>query len=97
MYNDKLKELELCAIESIITCTSQKNEITMNSIIDKPRLYIAASMDIKKTTESLNQILEYKKEAAKQMLQCENEKQINYFADLIKQADNMIKLVLGIY
>lgn len=98
MYNKKLEELKQRAIQSIITCTSETNKVTMNSKINKLHsLHIAASMDIEKTTKSINQILEYKKEAAKQMLECENEKQIDAIAGVIKQADNMIKQILGMY
>jgi len=60
-------------------------------------LHIAAYMDIAKTTESLNHVLEYKKEAANQMLQCSDEDQMKQLAEAIKQADDMIKKLLGIY
>lgn len=63
---------------------------------DLHSLHIAASMDIEETTKSLIQVLEYKKEFAKQMLECTEEKQMNMIAEVIAEADNMIKKILGI-
>jgi hypothetical protein len=94
----KLEELQQCAIHSVMARTKDANEATMATRIGELHsLHIAASMDIKKTTESLNQILEYKKEAAKQMLRCSDEKTMDTIAGVIMQADDMIRKVLGMY
>lgn len=78
--------------------TSEANEATMATRTGELHsLHVAASMNIERTTESLTQILEYKKEAAKQMLLCKDEKQMDTFAGIIMQADDMIRKVLGMY
>lgn len=98
MEEIKLKILQQRAIQNVITRTSDANTATMATRIGELNfLHIAASMDIKKTTNSLNQILEYKKEAAKQMLRSSDENQMDTLAGIIMQADNMIKQVLGMY
>ena len=92
----KLEELQQCAIHSVMARTSEANTASMATRIgDLHSLHIAAEMNIEKTTESLNQILEYKKEAAKQMLRCSDEKTMDTIAGVIMQADDMIRKVLG--
>lgn len=94
----KLEELQQSAINNVISRILDANEATKTTRIGElHNLHIAASMNIEKTTESLNHILRYKKEIARQMLLCSNEKQMNIIAELIIQADNMIKEILGIY
>lgn len=53
--------------------------------------------EVDEYNESLNQILEYKKEAVKQMRRCSDEKQMDTFAGVIMKADDMIRKVLGMY
>lgn len=94
----KLEELQQCAMQNVMARTSEANEATIATRIGELHsLHIAAEMNIERTTESLTQILEYKKEAAKQMLRCSDEKQMDTFACVIMQADDMIKKVLGMY
>lgn len=91
-----LKQLQLCAIHNVMARTSDANNATMATRIGELNsLHISASMDIEKTTESLKEILAYKKEAAKQMLQCSDEEQMEHTAELIKHADDMVRKVLG--
>ena len=98
MMRSKLEELQQCAIHNVMARTLEANEATMATRIGELHsLHVAAEMNIERTTESLNQILEYKKEAAKQMLRCSDEKQMDTFAGVIMQADDMIKKVLGMY
>ena len=94
----KLEELQQCAIQNVMARTSDANNATMATRIGGLNsLHVAASMDIEKTTKSLNHILAYKKEIAKQMLRCSDEEQMKYIAEIIKHADDMIKQVLGMY
>ena len=87
-----------CAIHNVIARTSDAYDATMATRIGELNyLHVAASMDIQKTIESLNHILEYKQEAAKQTLRCSDEEQMVQIAQIIKQADDMICKVLGIY
>ena len=60
-------------------------------------LHVAAYMDIEKTTQSLNNILAYKKELALTMLRCSDEEQMKILAEAIKYSDDMIRKVLGMY
>ena len=93
-----LKQSQQCAIHNVMARTSDANNATMATRIGElDSLHIAASMDIEKTTESLKEILAYKKEVAKQMLWCSDETQMNYIAEALKQADSMIRKVLGMY
>ena len=93
-----LKQLQLCAIHNVMARTSDANNATMATRIGELNsLHISASMDIEKTTESLKEILAYKKEAAKQMLRCSSEEQMEHIAEIIKHADDMIRKVLGMY
>jgi len=94
----KLEKLQQRAIHNVMARTSEANTASMAYRIgDLHSLHIAAEMNIEKTTETLNQILEYKKEAAKQMLRCSDEKTMDTIAGVIMHADNMIRQVLGMY
>lgn len=96
MEDLRLKKLQQCAIHNVMARTLDANNATAATRIGELNsLHVAASMDIKKTTESLNQILAYKQEVAKQMLRCSDEKQMEQIAQVIKQADAMICKVLG--
>jgi hypothetical protein len=93
-----LKQLQLCAIHNVMARTSDANNATIATRIGELNsLHISASMDIEKTTESLKEILAYKKEAAKQMLQCSDAEQMKILAEAIKHADDMVSKVLGMY
>jgi uncharacterized protein Smg (DUF494 family) len=93
-----LKQLQLCAIHNVMARTSDANNATMATRIGELNsLHISASMDIKKTTESLKEILAYKKEAAKQMQQCSDAEQMKILAEAIKYSDDMVRKVLGMY
>jgi len=94
----KLEELQQCAIHNVMARTSDANTASMSKRIgDLHSLHIAAYMEIEKTTESLNHVLNYKKEVSEQMLRCSDEKMCEQLAQLIKYADNMICKVLGVY
>ena len=98
MGYSKLKTLQECAIHNVMARTSDANNATMATRIGELNsLHVAASMDIEKTTESLNHILAYKQEVAKQMLRCSDEEKMEQIAQVIKQADDMICKVLGMY
>ena len=98
MEDLRLKRLQQCAIHDVMARTSDANNATMATRIGELNsLHVAAYMDIEKTTQSLNNILAYKKEAAVQMLQCSDEEQMKMIAEVIKQADDMIRKVLGMY
>lgn len=97
MEDLRLKRLQKCAI-TVMERTSDANNAKMATRIGELNsLHVAASMDIEKTTESLKEILAYKKEAAKQMLRGSSEEQMEHIAELIKHADDMIRKVLGMY
>jgi len=94
----KLEELQQCAIQNVIARTSEANTAsTAIRVGGLNGLHIAAYMEIEKTTESLNHILLYKKEVANRMLRCSDEKLFELYAEMIKQADDMIRKVLGMY
>lgn len=109
MEDLRLKKLQQCAIQNVMARISDAyNTTAATGIGELNFLHVAASMDIEKTTESLNQILAYKKEAAKQMLaykqkaekqmlRCSDGEQMKQIAQIIKQADIMIGKVLGMY
>ena len=98
MEDLKLKRLQQCAIHNVMARTSDANNATMATRIGELNsLHVAASMDIEKTTESLKEILAYKKEVAKQMLRCSDEEQMKHIAEIIKHADDMVRQVLGMY
>jgi len=94
----KLEELQQCAIHNVMARTSEANTASMAYRIgDLHSLHIAAHMDIENTTKSLKDVLNYKKEAAEQMLRCSDEKMCEQLANVIKHADDMIQKVLGMY
>ena len=65
MVHLRLKKLQQCAIHDVMARTSDANNATMATRIGELNsLHVAASMDIEKTTQSLNNILTYKKELA---------------------------------
>lgn len=98
MESLRLKQLQQRAIENVTERISDANNATMASRIGELNsLHVAASMNIEKTLESLKQVLVYKKEVSKQMLQSLDEKEMKYFAEIIKQADDMIKKILGMH
>jgi len=94
----KLEELQQCAIHNVMARTSEANTASaVNRTGDLHSLHIAAYMDIDKTTESLKDMLRYKKEAAEQMLRCSDEKMCEQLVQVIKHADQLIQTVLGMY
>ena len=98
MEDLRLKQLQKCAIHNFMVRTSDANNATMATRIGELNsLHISASMDIEKTTESLKEILAYRKEAAVQMLRCSDETQMKHIAEVLKHADDMIRKVLGMY
>lgn len=98
MNSFKLEQLQQCAIHSVMARTSEANTASMAYRMgDVHSLHIAAHMDIDKTTESLKDVLKYKKEAAEQMLWCSDEKMCEQLANVIKHADGMIQKILGMY
>jgi len=98
MEDFRLKKLQQCAIHNVMARTSDANKATTATRIGELNcLHVAASMDIEKTTESLKEILAYKKEVAKQMLRCSDEEQMKHIAEVIRHADDMIKKVIGMY
>ena len=98
MEDLRLKLLQQCAMHDVMARTSDANNATMaTGIGELNSLHVAAYMDIEKTTQSLNNILAYKKEAANQMLRCSDEEQMKMIAEVIKQADDMIRKVLGMH
>ena len=98
MKTNYLKGLRQCAIHDVMARTSDANNASMATRIGELNsLHIAAYMDIEKTTQSLNNILAYKKELARAMLRCSDEDKIKVLAEAIKYSDDMIRKVLGMY
>ena len=98
MEDLRLKQLQQCAIHDVIARISDADNDSMATRIGKLNsLHVAAYMDIEKTTQSLNNILAYKKELALTMLQCSDEEQMKILAEAIKHSDDMIRKVLGMY
>lgn len=95
MDDIRLKTLQQCAIQNVMARTSESAEKAMARIEPFNDLHIAAFMDIEKTTDSLQQILEYKKELAVRMLRCSDEKELELYAEALKHAESLIKKVLG--
>lgn len=91
MMDKKIRKLQESAISSV---RERVFDITLKSG-ESNALNMAAYMDIEKTTETLNEILLYKQELAKLMLECPSELQMEIIADSITYADNMIRKVLG--
>ena len=95
MEDIKFKTLQQCAIQNVMARTSESAEKSMTRIEAFNDLHIAAFMDIEKTTDSLQHILEYKKEVANRMLQTSDEKELELLAEALKHAESLIKKVLG--
>jgi|TARA_R110000803_G_scaffold197256_1_gene260737 hypothetical protein len=95
MYDIRLKTLQQCAIQNVMARTSESAEKSITRIEPFNDLHIAAFMDIEKTTDSLQHILEYKKELAARMLRCSDEKELELYAEALKHAESLIKKVLG--
>ena len=95
MEDIKFKTLQQCAIQNVMARTSESAEKSMTRIEAFNDLHIAAFMDIEKTTDSLQHILEYKKEVANRMLQSSDEKELELLAEALKHAESLIKKVLG--
>jgi len=91
----KYKTLQQCAIQNVMARTSESAEKSMARIEPFNDLHIAAFMDIEKTTDSLQHILEYKKEVANRMLRTSDEKELELLAEALKHAESLIKKVLG--
>jgi len=95
MQDIKFKTLQQCAIQNVMARTSESAEKSMTRIEAFNDLHIAAFMDIEKTTDSLQHILEYKKEVANRMLLTSDEKELELLAEALKHAESLIKKVLG--
>lgn len=94
----RLENLQLCAIHDVMARLSDANNASMTTRIGELNsLHVAAYMDIEKTTQSLNNILAYKKELALTMLQCSDVEQMKILAEAIKYSDDMVRRVLGMY
>jgi hypothetical protein len=98
MEDFRLKRLQQCAIHDVMARTSDAYNASMATRIGELHsLHVAAYMDIEKTTQSLNNILAYKKELALTMLRCSDEEQMKILAEAIKYSDDMVRKVLGMY
>ena len=95
MEDVKFKTLQQRAIENVMERISESAEKAMAKIEPFNDLHIAAFMDIEKTTDSLKQILQYKKEVANRMLNTSDEKELELLAEALKESENLIKKVLG--
>lgn len=94
----KLKQLQKCAIHDVVARISDANNASMATRIGElDSLHVAAYMDIEKTTQSLNNILAYKKELALTMLRCSDEEQMKILAEAINYSDDMVRRVIGMY
>ena len=97
MENLELKRMQQNAFNGVINRINDANNSSATTRLGELNsLHISAYMDINKTTESLNQILAYKKEVSIRLLKCENEEQMLQLSELIKHSDDMIKKILGI-
>jgi len=95
MDDIRLRTLHHCAIQNVMARTFESAEKARARIEPFNDLHIAAFMDIEKTTDSLQHILEYKKEVANRMLQTSDQKQLELLAEALKHAESLIKKVLG--
>ena len=95
MEDVKFKTLQQRAIENVMARISESAEKSMSRIKPFNDLHIAAFMDIEKTTDSLKQILQYKKEVANRMLNTSDKKELELLAEALKLSENLIKKVLG--
>jgi len=91
----KFKTLQQRAIENVMERISESAEKAMAKIEPFNDLHIAAFMDIEKTTDSLKQILQYKKEVANRMLNTSDKEELELLAEALKLSENLIKKVLG--
>jgi hypothetical protein len=97
MEHLELKRLQESIMYDVIARISEANNATSTTRLGELNtLHIAANMNIEKTTQSLNNILLYKKELAIAMLKCSDEQQIKIIAEGIKYSDNIICKILGI-
>lgn len=96
MQDIKFKTLQQCAIQNVMARNSESAEKAMARVEPFNNLHIAAFMDIEKTTDSLQHILEYKKEVANRMLQTSDENELELLAEALKHAESLIKKVLGL-
>jgi hypothetical protein len=96
MINELQKKQQM-ALKNVVKRISDSEKKTAATRIGELNcLHIAASMDVKKTTNCLEEILIYKQEAAREMLKCSDDEQMIEIANIIKHADDLIKKVLGI-
>ena len=98
MEDREFKTLQQRAIQNVMERISESVEKSITAIEAlEPfnNLHIAAFMDIEKTTDSLQQILQYIKEIAIRMLNTSNEKELELLAEALKDSENLIKKVLG--
>ena len=95
MDDIRLKTLQQCAIQNVMARTYESAEKAMGRIEPFNDLHIAAFMDIEKTTDSLQHILQYKKEVAVRMLRTSDEKELELYAEVLKHTESLIKKVLG--
>ena len=95
MEDVKFKTLQQRAIENVMARISESAEKAMAKIEPFNDLHIAAFMDIEKTTDSLKQILQYKKEVANRMLNTSDKEELELLAEALKLSENLIKKVLG--
>lgn len=92
---EAIKLLQNIVVKEVVDRTNESYKYSMIRHEQFNNLHVSAFMDIKKTTESLQHILEYKKEVAIKMLNCNNEKQLELYSDALKHAESLIKKVLG--
>lgn len=98
MNDFKLEQLQRHAIESVMARVSEANVASVSYRIGELHsLHVAAFMNIEKTTESLQQVLKYKKELALKMIQCSDENTCEQLAKNIKYTDNLIQRILGMH
>lgn len=76
---------------------SKKPTLPIHDISSSSFQHLMLELDIEKTTQSLNNILAYKKELALNMLRCSDEEQMKILAEAIKYSDDMIRNLLGMY
>ena len=95
MEDIRLKTLQQCAIQNVMARTSESAKKAMARVEPFNDLHIAAFMDIEKTTDSLQHVLEYKKEIAIRMLRTSDERELELYAEALKHVESLIKKVLG--
>ena len=95
MEDREFKTLQQRSIQNVMERISESVEKSITAIEAFNDLHTAAFMDIEKTTDSLQQILQYKEEIAIRMLNTSNEKELELLAEALKHAESLIKKVLG--